>query len=36
MPITNNLLTSYGIENQVAKLLDPPLFSSKDWAMFNN
>jgi hypothetical protein len=35
-PMTNNLLTSHGTGNQVAKLLDPLLFSSEDRAMFND
>jgi hypothetical protein len=35
-PTTNNSLTSHGTGNRVAKLLDPPLFSGEDRAMFND
>jgi hypothetical protein len=31
--MTNNSLTSHGTGNQVAKLLDPPLFSGEDRAV---
>ncbi len=35
-PATNSSLTSHGTGNRVAKLLDPPLFSGEDRAMFND
>jgi CRISPR/Cas system-associated protein Csx1 len=35
-PTTNNSLTSHSTGNRVAKLLDPPLFSGEDRAIFDD